>query len=49
MTPYMQALINVCFTMATGVIIVAGLCSMMFMALLFWQFLDDYINERGLT
>lgn len=44
MTAYMQALMNICFTMVTGVVIVAGLCTMMFLALLFWQFLDDHFG-----
>ena len=41
MTDYMQILLNVCFTMVTGVIIVGGFGTMVFLALLFWNMIVD--------
>ena len=42
MTAYIQILMNICFTMVTGVVIVGCLCTTMFLALLFWQFLEEH-------
>lgn len=44
MTAYMQALMNVCFTMVTGVIIVGCLGAMLFFALAIWEIIDEHIN-----
>jgi hypothetical protein len=41
MTDYMQTLINICFTVVTGVIIVGGIGTMAFLALLFWNMIMD--------
>lgn len=41
MNEYMQILLNVCFTMVTGVIIVGGFGTMVFLALLFWNMIKD--------
>ena len=41
MTDYMQILLNICFTMVTGVIIVGGIGTMVFLALLFWNMIGD--------
>jgi len=41
MTDYMQILMNICFTMVTGVIIVGGIGTMAFLALLFWNMIAD--------
>jgi hypothetical protein len=41
MTDYMQILLNVCFTMVTGVIIVGGFGTMVFLALMFWNMIKD--------
>ena len=41
MNEYMQTLLNVCFTMVTGIIIVGGFGTMVFLALLFWNMVKD--------
>ena len=41
MTDYMQILLNICFTIVTGVIIVGGIGTMAFLALLFWNMIGD--------
>ena len=41
MNEYMQTLLNVCFTMVTGIIIVGGFGTMVFLALLFWNMVQD--------
>jgi hypothetical protein len=41
MNEYMQILLNVCFTMVTGVIIVGSFGTMVFLALLFWNMIKD--------
>ena len=41
MNEYMQILLNVCFTMVTGIIIVGGFGTMVFLALLFWNMVQD--------
>ena len=41
MNEYMQILLNVCFTMVTGIIIVGGFGTMVFLALLFWNMAKD--------
>ena len=40
-TDYMQILLNICFTIVTGVIIVGGIGTMAFLALLFWNMIGD--------
>lgn len=44
MNEYMQILLNVCFTMVTGIIIVGGIGTMAFLALLFWNMIQDNID-----
>lgn len=41
MNDYMQLLMNICFTMVTGVIIIGGIGTMMFLALMFWNMIKD--------
>lgn len=41
MTDYMQTLLNICFTMVTGVIIVGGFGTIAFLALMFWNMIKD--------
>ena len=41
MTDYMQALLNICFTMVTGVIIMGSLGLMVFLALLLMTMIKD--------
>ena len=41
MTDYIQILTNICFTMVTGIIIVGGFGTMVFLALLFWNMVKD--------
>jgi len=41
MTDYMQTLLNICFTMVTGIIIVGSIGSMAFLALMFWNMIGD--------
>ena len=41
MNDYMQILLNICFTIVTGVIIVGGIGTMAFLALLFWIMIGD--------
>ena len=41
MNDYMQILLNICFTIVTGVIIVGGIGTMAFLALLFWNMIGD--------
>ena len=44
MTDYMQILLNICFTMVTGVIIVGCLGTMAFLAVMFWNIIIDETN-----
>lgn len=44
MTDYMQTLLSICFTMITGVIIVGGIGTMAFLALMFWNMIQDNID-----
>lgn len=41
MSDYMQALLNICFTMVTGVIIMGSLGLMVFLALLLMTMIKD--------
>jgi hypothetical protein len=41
MTDYMQALLNICFTMVTGVVIMGSLGLMVFLALLLLTMIKD--------
>ena len=41
MVDYMQLLMSICFTMVTGVIIVGGIGTMIFLALMFWNMIKD--------
>jgi len=41
MNDYMQILMNICFTMVTGVIVVGGIGTMIFLALMFWNVIKD--------
>ena len=41
MTDYIQILTNICFTVVTGIIIVGGVGTMVFLALLFWNMIQD--------
>jgi len=41
MNDYMQTLMNICFTMVTGVIIVGGIGVMVFLSLMFWNMIKD--------
>ena len=41
MSDYMQILLNIGFTMVTGVIIVGCFGSMAFLALMFWNMIAD--------
>ena len=45
MTEYMQTLMNVCFTMVTGVVIVASVSAVVFMGLLLQTMISDYMND----
>ena len=45
MTEYMQTLMNVCFTMVTGVVIVASVSVIVFMGLLLQTMISDYMND----
>lgn len=45
MTEYMQTLMNVCFTMVTGVVIVASVSAIVFMGLLLQTMISDYMND----
>ena len=40
MNDYMQMLLNICFTMVTGVIIVGCFGAMIFLGLLIWQIVE---------
>ena len=42
MTDYMQTLISICFTMVTGVVIVASISAIIFLGLLLWNMVNDY-------
>ena len=42
MTDYMQTLISICFTMVTGVVIVASVSAIIFLGLLLWNMVNDY-------
>ena len=44
MTDYMQILIKICVTMVTGVIIVGSIGTMIFLALMFWNMIQDNID-----
>ena len=41
MTDYMQILMSICFTVVTGIIIVGGIGTMIFLALMFWNMIGD--------
>jgi hypothetical protein len=41
MTDYMQTLINICFTMVTGVVIVGCFGTIIFFALMIWKLVKD--------
>lgn len=41
MTGYMQILMSICFTIVTGIIVVGGIGTMIFLALLFWNMIGD--------
>lgn len=45
MTDYMQILINICFTMVTGVVIVASVSAILFMGLLVQTMISDYMKD----
>jgi len=44
MTDYTQTLINICFTMVTGVVIVACVSATIFLGLLLWELITDYFE-----
>lgn len=44
MNSYMEILLNVCFTMATGVVVVGCLGSMLFLSLMIWRLIDEHIK-----
>jgi hypothetical protein len=44
MTEYMQILLNICFTMVTGFVIVGCFSAMVFMALMLWNMIKDFID-----
>jgi len=44
MTDYMQALLNICFTMVTGVVIVGCFGAIIFFGLFIWQFLEKELR-----
>jgi hypothetical protein len=44
MTDYMQTLINICFTMVTGVVIVGCFGAIIFFCLFIWQFLEKELR-----
>jgi len=44
MTDYTQTLINICFTMVTGVVIVASVSAMIFLGLLLWNMIIDHFE-----
>ena len=44
MTDYMQTLINICFTMITGVVIVASVSAILFIGLMTWNLIYDYFE-----
>jgi hypothetical protein len=44
MTDYTQTLINICFTMVTGVVIVASVSAMTFMGMLLWNLILDHFE-----
>ena len=44
MTDYMQTLINICFTMVTGVVIVASASAIVFLGMLLWELITDYFE-----
>jgi type III secretory pathway component EscS len=41
MTDYMQTLLSICFTMITGVIIVASISAGIFLGLFLWNMIQD--------
>lgn len=41
MTDYMQILMSICFTVVTGIIVVGGIGTMIFLALMFWNMIGD--------
>jgi len=43
MSDYIQVLINICFTMVTGVVIVGCLGAILFFCLMIWQMIDDHL------
>ena len=44
MTDYMLTLLGICFTMVTGVVIVASFGAIAFMAILIWNMVHDFID-----
>ena len=44
MTDYMQTLINICFTMVTGVVIITSIGAILFMGLLIQTMISDYLE-----
>lgn len=44
MNEYAQALANICFTMITGVVVVACVSAMIFIGLLLWELVTDYFE-----
>jgi hypothetical protein len=41
----MQTLINVCFTMVTGVVIMTSISAIIFMGMLIQTMISDYMND----
>lgn len=44
MTDYMQTLINICFTMVAGVVIVASVSAIIFLGMLLWELITNYFE-----
>ncbi len=44
MTDYMHTLINICFTMVTGVVIISCFGAMLFLLLAIWNLIQDNIE-----
>ena len=45
MSDYTQTLINICFTMVTGVVIIASISAIIFMGLLVQTMISDYLKD----
>lgn len=45
MNEYMQTLANICFTMITGVVIVASVSAIVFMGFMLHTMITDYLND----